>query len=164
MARYRYWVAPPLEPLPVRGVLFYVPRSIHLKVIGVTKEDSKTKQLQAPFCFSSAARVGRSKLMRFIVLFPECMDIFVVAGTVQQAKQPDTWHKGVWSLVTTAGVVFANTNTSPAAKPMAMLNKLRHPELSSNRMMPAVATMTLFMPPVKLYSVAVDVDMYHKLV
>lgn len=62
------------------------------------------------------------------------------------------------------GVAFANTNTMPAAKPMAMLSKFLQLELSWNRMIPAVATITLFIPPVRLYSVAVEVDMYHRLV
>ena len=48
------------------------------------------------------------------------------------------------------GVALANTNTIPAARPIAMLSRFLHPELSSKRIMPAVATITLFMPPVRL--------------
>ena len=54
--------------------------------------------------------------------------------------------------------------TSPAAKPIAMDSRFRQSVLSSNSTIPAVATITLFIPPVRLYKVAVELDMYQRLV
>eukprot|EP00983_Pelagomonas_calceolata_P122853 1160944-Pelagomonas_calceolata.AAC.18 len=42
-------MALPLRPLSVHGAPFSVPRSTHLHVIGVTKEDSKMKCMPCSF-------------------------------------------------------------------------------------------------------------------
>ena len=48
----------------------------------------------------------------------------------------------------------------PAISPTPMLNRLRMLLGSLKRMIPATATMILFSEPVRLYTVAVERDMY----